>query len=221
MPGRDVADLVTDDEGQRLGVARLAADLEEVAVDHHVAAKAVTAGEGVDLAIAQHDVRVRHLGEAETLRSLDDQPIALGELGGRHLDAVRALPAVVQPAGQEQDERRGEHRQPQQAGLAGQHHRARDQIQHHAGRDDQDEQSDLPRVAPGLLAEAGRRVRVVVGRRIDDGHDGPWSPDIRLCPVGFWATSVSAAVLGTFFINPWSPGQRHDGGGRSTVRTDS
>lgn len=164
MTGRDVAHLVADYERQRLGVARLATDFEQVAVDHDVAAVPVAAGEGVDLPVAQHDVRVRHLGEPETLRRLDDQPIALGKLGRRHLDAVGALAAVVQPAAEEQQHRRGQHRQPQQADLAGQHHRAGDQVQHDAGRDDQNKQPDLPGVAPGLLAEAGRRVRVVVGR---------------------------------------------------------
>jgi hypothetical protein len=35
VPRRDVTHLVADDERQRLGIAGLAADLEQVAVDHH------------------------------------------------------------------------------------------------------------------------------------------------------------------------------------------
>lgn len=81
MSGRDMADLMADDEGERLGVAGLTADFEQVAVHHDVAAKAVPAGEGVDQPVAQHHVGVGNLAEPEPAGRLDDEPVAFGELG--------------------------------------------------------------------------------------------------------------------------------------------
>src|SRR5699024_911939 len=70
--------LVADHGAQRLGVAAVAAYLEHVGVDDHVASETVTDGEGVDGTAAHHHVRVGRLAHPELLGGLDDHPVPLG-----------------------------------------------------------------------------------------------------------------------------------------------
>src|SRR5690625_6003285 len=66
VTGGEVSHLVADHEAQRLGVAAVAAYLEHVGVDDHVASETVTDGEGVDGTAAHHHVRVGRLDRKST-----------------------------------------------------------------------------------------------------------------------------------------------------------
>ena len=105
VTGREVTDLVADDEAQRLGVAGLPTDLEQVGVDGHKASEAVAGCEGVDLTVAQHHVSVGDSPQAELLGRLDNHSVALRELGGRHLHRARPQLGVRDGADDPHDER--------------------------------------------------------------------------------------------------------------------
>ena len=62
-------------------------------------------GEGVDLTVAQHHVGVRDSAQPELLGGLDDHPVPLRELGGRHLHRARPQLAVHDGADDPHQER--------------------------------------------------------------------------------------------------------------------
>ena len=80
MPGSDVADLVADDECERIGLACLPTDFEQVAVDDDETAKSVPRRKRVDPSVPQHDVGIRRSFHAEPCRSLGNQLIPLRKL---------------------------------------------------------------------------------------------------------------------------------------------
>ena len=91
----DVANLVANDEAQRLRVTRLTANLEQVGVQADVAAEAVTCRESVHHAVTEDDVRIRHAAQTRRLSCFGEHLVRLRELGRGDAHTANTLLRVV------------------------------------------------------------------------------------------------------------------------------
>ena len=91
----DVANLVANDEAQRLRVTRLTANLEQVRVQADVAAETVTCRESVHGAVTENDVRIRHAAQTRRLRCFGEHLVRLRELGRSDAHTANTLLRVV------------------------------------------------------------------------------------------------------------------------------
>ena len=101
----DVANLVANDEAQRLRVTRLTANLEQVRVQADVAAEAVTCRESVHGAVTENNVGIRHAAQACRLRCFGEHLVRLGELGRGDAHTANTLLRVVDCTNNEDDNR--------------------------------------------------------------------------------------------------------------------
>ena len=101
----DVAYLVTDNEAQRLRVAGLTTDFEQIRVQADVATETMTCRERVDGAVTADNVRIRHTAQTRSLSCFGNHLVRLGELGRGDAHTVHTLLSVENSTPNEDNKR--------------------------------------------------------------------------------------------------------------------